>query len=263
MAFVAGVYTLPAAPALPAVAGNPIVASYYNAVQADYAAAFNLTFLRDGTANPTANLPMAGFRVTGAGVATANTDLATLLQTYAPVASYTFADTPVTLTVASQVAIVNGAGGNIGMTLPSAATFTAAATRILVILRTDAVDTNSLTLSAAATDNVNGGASVNVPAKGCVVLVSNGVHAWRVVGDLQDKGSFTLGAAATSVIPNLSITANSKVFLSPTNADAATLMASAKSLYTSSLSAGVSFTVATANAAAAAGTETFDYRIIG
>lgn len=72
-------------------------------------------------------------------------------------------------------------------------------------------------------------------------------------------GNFTLAAAATTDVTNAAVAANSKVFIVPTNAAAGALMAGAKSLYHSANTAGVSFTVATADASAAAGTETFNY----
>ena len=73
-------------------------------------------------------------------------------------------------------------------------------------------------------------------------------------------GSFTLAASATTVVTQPAIKANSIVTLTPTNAAAGTLMGSAKSLYHSANTAGASFTVATASAAAAAGTETVQLR---
>lgn len=75
-------------------------------------------------------------------------------------------------------------------------------------------------------------------------------------------GSFTLTAAATLVVPQVMVTATSFIFLQPTNAAAATLQGSSESLYISAKSAGVSFTVATADGGNAAGTETFDYLIV-
>lgn len=75
-------------------------------------------------------------------------------------------------------------------------------------------------------------------------------------------GSFTLGAAATTVVNNGNVLTTSIIIPFPTNASAGTLMGSTKSLYISAKSAGVSFTVATASAVAAAGTETFAYVIV-
>jgi hypothetical protein len=76
------------------------------------------------------------------------------------------------------------------------------------------------------------------------------------------SGTFTLTAAATTTVTQTGITATSVVLLSPTNAAAATLMGSAKALYISALTPGASFQVATANATAAAGTETFKYVVV-
>ena len=72
-------------------------------------------------------------------------------------------------------------------------------------------------------------------------------------------GTFTLGAAATTVVTDANLNANAVIMTPvPVNASAATLMGSAKSLYISAQAQG-QFTVATANAAAAAGTEQFKY----
>ena len=76
------------------------------------------------------------------------------------------------------------------------------------------------------------------------------------------SGSFTLTAAATTVVTQTAITANSIILWMPTNAAAGTLQGSAKSLYVSARTVGASFTVATANAVAAAGTETFSYVVV-
>lgn len=80
---------------------------------------------------------------------------------------------------------------------------------------------------------------------------------------IRGSGSFTSAAATTKVVSDTNVTATSKVTFTPTNAAAGLLMGSAKSLYLSAKSAGVSFTVATANATNASGTETFDYVITG
>lgn len=74
-------------------------------------------------------------------------------------------------------------------------------------------------------------------------------------------GTFTLAAAATTTVAQPAILGNSYVQFGPTNAAAAALMAGAKSLYWSQADniAGASFKVKTADASAAAGTETFWY----
>lgn len=75
-------------------------------------------------------------------------------------------------------------------------------------------------------------------------------------------GSFTCGAAVSTVVANGNVLTTSIILCFPTNAAAGTLIGSAKSLYISSKSVGVSFTVATASGVAAAGTETFSYIIV-
>jgi hypothetical protein len=83
-------------------------------------------------------------------------------------------------------------------------------------------------------------------------------------GTVGTVGSFTMPAAASLVVPNVFVKAGSAIRLTATNAAAGTLMGSAKSLYAAPADfvPGVSFTVKTASAAAAAGTETFSYQVI-
>ena len=75
-------------------------------------------------------------------------------------------------------------------------------------------------------------------------------------------GSFTMAAAASTVVAQPAVQANSMIVPFPTNAAAGTLVGSAKSPYLASISPGVSFTISTANAASAAGTETFNYFVV-
>jgi hypothetical protein len=81
----------------------------------------------------------------------------------------------------------------------------------------------------------------------------------NIIGDDATVGSFTLAAAATTVVANTNVNGASKIILMPTNAAAATLMSSSKALYVSARTFKTSFTVATADGVAAAGTETFEY----
>jgi hypothetical protein len=75
-------------------------------------------------------------------------------------------------------------------------------------------------------------------------------------------GIFTLGAAATTTVPQTSTQSTSFITLTPLNAAAATLMGSAKALYVSARTQGASFTVATASGGNAAGSETFQYTLL-
>jgi hypothetical protein len=74
-------------------------------------------------------------------------------------------------------------------------------------------------------------------------------------------GSFTMAAAASTVVAQPAVQANSFIALTATNASAGALVGSAKAPYVSSISPGVSFTVSTANGGNAVGTETFSYVI--
>ena len=97
--------------------------------------------------------------------------------------------------------------------------------------------------------------------KSGVVYLGQLVVIWKAVLP-RATGSFTMTAAATHAVVETRVQANSLVNLIPTNAAAGTLQGSAKSLYISSVTAGVGFTVATASAANAAGTETFSYSTV-
>lgn len=75
-------------------------------------------------------------------------------------------------------------------------------------------------------------------------------------------GTFALAAAPTTTVTDANVKASSIIWPVPTNAAAATLMGSAKSLYVSARNAGTSFVVATADGTAAAGGQTFAYVIL-
>lgn len=74
-------------------------------------------------------------------------------------------------------------------------------------------------------------------------------------------GTFTCGAAATTVVADVNVVATSVILWTPTNAAAGTLQAGTTHLYLSARTAGASFTVATASGGSAGGTETFAYAI--
>jgi hypothetical protein len=76
------------------------------------------------------------------------------------------------------------------------------------------------------------------------------------------SGSFTMGAVATQVIPDVNAKANSIIWLVADNAAAATMQATTKNPYVSAKAAGTSFTVATADGTAATGGQIFSYVIL-
>lgn len=79
---------------------------------------------------------------------------------------------------------------------------------------------------------------------------------------ISNTGDFFLGATINTDVPNVLITAGSSVLLSAMNGDAATRQGSSGGIYTSDRVAGTGFTVSTADAAAAAGTERYMYSIV-
>ena len=74
-------------------------------------------------------------------------------------------------------------------------------------------------------------------------------------------GTFTATNAATTVISNNNACSATHIRIWPTNAAAATLLASV-GFYQSTYSEGTSVTLATGDASSAAGTETFGYEMI-
>ena len=111
---------------------------------------------------------------------------------------------------------------------------------------------------AAPGQGTAGGTDVVTQLQGIVRQLGAWVQAFR---GRQLFGTFTLSAAATTTIPNTGVLGNSAISWVPTNAAAATLLSGSKNLYRSAISAGTSFTVATADGTSAAGTETFSYTI--
>jgi uncharacterized coiled-coil protein SlyX len=106
---------------------------------------------------------------------------------------------------------------------------------------------------AKAQDNATVGATVGENLNGASGELLS------ITGD-----EFTMDAANSITITDSNVSADSIILFSPTNADAATLMGSALSLYEDKLSrsAGTSFTVKTASGASASGAENFQYIII-
>ena len=76
-----GNYT-PPVPEFPAVSGEYILASDFNAIIIDIAAAISQAIFRDGQAVPTANMPWGNFKITGLGAGANPGDAVNFLQAF-------------------------------------------------------------------------------------------------------------------------------------------------------------------------------------
>ena len=148
MAFSGGVYTLPT-PAL--VPGQIVSSSENNTVRNDMAASFNLTWLRNGTAAATANIPMGSYKLTGLGAATTSGDAL----------SYGAAAVVTTLTSTSLTATRVPYAGTGGL-LQDASTFTFDGTTLTAggFTTSGAISAGTITASGAIT--VSGGTANGV-----------------------------------------------------------------------------------------------------
>ena len=86
MAFSGGTYTLPAGN--PVTAGNTIEASWANTTLNDIATALSTCVLKDGTQTLTANIPMAGFKLTGLAAGSSANDSVRMAQLQGGSVSY-------------------------------------------------------------------------------------------------------------------------------------------------------------------------------
>jgi parallel beta-helix repeat protein len=131
-------------------------------------------------------------------------------------------------------------------------THASAGTKIAIRVENEATN-NRVTITNNEAVGFSSAVAIGAAATNCTDLNN-------ITGNSALIGSFTLGAVVSTVVNNANVRSGSKIQLVPTNAAAATLMGSAKALYITR-TPGTSFTVSTANAVAAAGTETFEYTI--
>lgn len=155
-----GVYTPPGA-SYPAVATTLIESAKYNAVIDDIADAITASLAADGQTPVTANIPFAGFKLTGLGAATARTDAASLANIQDGTGVY--------------VATVGGTADVITLTPSPAIAAYAAGQRFAFIA------------SGANTTNV----TVNVSALGAKAVTKNGATA-LVAGDIASGALVTI-----------------------------------------------------------------------
>lgn len=85
---------------------------------------------------------------------------------------------------------------------------------------------------------------------------------WEPTADLTGTKTFQVASGTSSaVVPDAEVQAGCFIDIHPTNAAAATVMGSSKSLYVSAINAGTSFTVTTADGTNVAANANFRYRI--
>ena len=113
-------------------------------------------------------------------------------------------------------------------------------------------------------DQRGGGISLqNMETNGKLLIQAvNGLRQAIIDTFPRITGTFTVAAAASTVVPNTSVTSTSVIQWTPTNAAAAGLLSSASNLYLSARTPGVSFTVSTSDGAATGGTGTFSYILV-
>ena len=150
----------------PVVTGTVISSTAFNALTADLATGLSTCITKDGQTTPTANIPMAGFKLTGLGNGTASTDAATLGQVQSNATR--------TLTVSGTDTLT--ASGS-----PALTSYTAGLSFVFVVANTN---------STAVTLNIDGLGAKNVTRDGSTALVAGDLVAGEVVQVVYDGTRF-------------------------------------------------------------------------
>ena len=150
----------------PVVTGTVISSTAFNALTADLATGLSTCITKDGQTTPTANIPMAGFKLTGLGNGTASTDAATLGQVQSNATR--------TLTVSGTDTLT--ASGS-----PALTSYTAGLSFVFVVANTN---------TTAVTLNIDGLGAKNVTRDGSTALVAGDLVAGEVVQVVYDGTRF-------------------------------------------------------------------------
>jgi len=170
-----GTYTLPAGN--PVVTGTVGTSAWANGTMADVGSELTNSIPRDGTAPPTANMPMGSFRHTGAGAGAATTDYARLDQAQNSGLQY----------------LTSVAGTN---TITGSAPITPAAYAAGQVFRFVAFGANT----AAATINVNSLGAKAITKAGTVALAGGEIVAGAITEVVYDGTQFQLLQPAVGVV---------------------------------------------------------------
>ena len=168
----------------PVVTGTVISSTAFNALTADLATGLSTCVTKDGQTNPTANLPMAGYKLTGLGSGSANTDSATLGQVQS-----------------NTVSLIGSISGTDTITGSLSPALTAYATGQMFWF----VAANANT--GATTININSLGAKSITKNGTTALAASDIKAGQTVVIVYDGTQFQLVGSSLAGITTSTVTA--------------------------------------------------------
>jgi len=163
----------------PVVTGTVISSTAFNALTADLATGLSTCVTKDGQTNPTANLPMAGYKLTGLGTGSASTDSATLGQ--------------VQSNTVSLIGSISGTNTITGSLSPAITAYAAGQMFWFV-----AASANT----GATTININSLGAKSITKNGTAALVANDIKSGQTVVIVYDGTQFQLtGSSLIGITP--------------------------------------------------------------
>jgi hypothetical protein len=152
----------------PVVAGTVISSTAFNALTSDLATGLSTAITKDGQTTVTANIPLAGFKITGLGAATVGTDAVQ----YGQIQSNT-----------DKLVTVSGTDTLIGSVIPALTAYAAGNLFSFVVANTN---------TGAVTINIDGVGSKAITRTGSTALVAGDMVAGEVVLIEYDGTRFQL-----------------------------------------------------------------------
>lgn len=152
----------------PVVAGTVISSTAFNALTSDLATGLSTAITKDGQTTPTANIPLAGFKITGLGAATVGTDAVQ----YGQIQSNT-----------DKLVTVSGTDTLTGSVTPALTAYAAGNLFSFVVANTN---------TGAVTINIDGVGSKAITRTGSTALVAGDMVAGEVVLIEYDGTRFQL-----------------------------------------------------------------------
>jgi len=168
----------------PVVTGTVISSTAFNALTADLATGLSTCVTKDGQTNPTANLPMAGYKLTGLGNGSASTDSATLGQ--------------VQSSTVSLIGSISGTNTITGSLSPAIAAYAAGQMFWFV-----AAGANT----GATTININSLGAKSITKNGTTALAANDIKSGQTVVIVYDGTQFQLIGSSLAGITTSAVTA--------------------------------------------------------